>query len=74
MNVIKKIVLFIKNILKKQDEPKKLEEPKIIVEEDKRDNFIQSLKVNNTKKRKRKKIETAICEGDGLGIQKKITW
>lgn len=75
MNIIKKVVLFIKNIFIKKDEVKKLEEPKIIVKEDKKNNFIESLKApTNVPKIEKKKVETLICEGDGLGIQGKISY
>lgn len=70
MNFIRKVILFIKNIFIQQDEVKTLAEPKIIVEEDKKERFIQSLRVATTERRAKKKIETLICEGDGLGIQK----
>ena len=39
-----------------------------------KENFIQSLKKTNTEKRTNKKIETLICYGDGLGIQKKLSY
>lgn len=74
MNIIKKMFLFIKNIFIKQDEVKELQEPKVIsIEQDKKESFIESLKVTTTEKRTKKKVETLICNGDGLGIQKKIT-
>lgn len=71
MNIIRKMILFIKNIFIKQEEIKALEEPKQIVNQEKKTNFIESLKINTTERKK--KIETLICEGDGLGIQKKIS-
>lgn len=67
------MILFIKNIFVKQDEVKRLQEPKIVIEQDKKDSFIKSLKIATTEKRKKKRIETLTCNGDGLGIQKKIT-
>lgn len=73
MNIIRKMILFIKNIFIKQDEVKKLVEPKITVNEDKKESFIESLKITTTEKRTNKRIETLTCNGDGLGIQKKIT-
>lgn len=73
MNIIRKIILFIKNIFIRQDEVKKLIEPKITVKEDKKESFIESLKITTTEKRTKKRVETLICNGDGLGIQKKIT-
>lgn len=73
MNIIEKIILFIKNIFIKRTEIKKLEAPKVIINEDKKDNFIESLKVSTIPKIPKKPVETLICTGDGLGIQKKIT-
>ncbi len=73
MNIIIKMILFIKNIFVKQDEVKKLQEPKIAIEQDKKESFIESLKITTTEKITKKRIETLTCNGDGLGIQKKIT-
>lgn len=73
MNIIRKVILFIKNIFAKQDEVKKLAEPKIIVNEDKKESFIESLKITTTRKTTKKRVETLTCNGDGLGIQRKIT-
>lgn len=39
---------------------------------DKKSKFIQSLKI--VKIKKSKKIGTLVCDGDGLGIQKKISY
>lgn len=74
MNIIRKIILFIKNIFIKQDKVKKLVEPKNIVKENKRQSFIESLKTTTTEKRTKKRVETLTCAGDGLGIQKNITY
>lgn len=68
MNIIRNIILFFRNIFNKQ-ELKALEAPKQVVSEDKKDDFIQSLKIEKAEK----KIETLICDGNGLGIQKKIS-
>lgn len=73
MNIISKMFLFIRNIFVKQDEVKKLQEPKIAIVQDKKENFIESLKITTTEKRIKKRVETLTCNGDGLGIQKKIT-
>ena len=70
MNIIRKIILCIKNIFIKQE---KLPEPKNTIEQDKRENFIESLKITPTEKRTKKTIETLTCVGDGLGIRKKMT-
>ena len=73
MNIIKKIFLHIKNIFIKQNEVKKLKEPNDTIEQDKKKYFIESIKINITEKRLNKKVETLTSDGDGLGIQKKIT-
>lgn len=73
MSIVRKMISFIKNIFSKQDEIKKLAEPEIIVKSGKKESFIESLKVTTTEKRAKKRVETLICNGDGLGIQKKIT-
>lgn len=73
MSIIRKMILFIKNILVKQDEVKRLQEPKIVIKQDKKESFIESLKIDTPQKRKKKRVETLTCNGDGLGIQKKIS-
>lgn len=73
MSIIKKIILFIENIFVKQEEIKALEAPKQIINQEKKINFIESLKITTTEKKNKKLIETLTCEGDGLGIQKKIS-
>ena len=73
MSIIRKMILFIKNIFVKQDEVKRLQEPKIVIVQDKKESFIESLKIVTTEKRTKKRVETLTCNGDGLGIQKKIT-
>lgn len=45
------------------------------IEKAPRNDFIKSLKENiSTDKAEKIKIETLICEGDGLGIQRKISY
>ena len=73
MSIIKKIILFIENIFVKQEEIKALEAPKQIINQEKKINFVESLKITTTEKKNKKRIETLTCEGDGLGIQKKIS-
>ena len=63
-----------KNIFIKQNELQKLEAPKTAINQSKNEGFIESLKIVTTEKRTKRKIETLICEGDGLGIQKKMTY
>ena len=67
------MILFIKSIFVKQEAIKALEEPKQIINQEKKINFIESLKITTTEKKNKKRIETLTCEGDGLGIQKKIS-
>ena len=72
MKFFSKIIEIFKNIFVKQ-KPKQLEEPKQQVQENtinQRETFIKNLKIEEKpKKKKRKKMETLICVGDGLGIQ-----
>ena len=74
MNIIKKMLLFIKNIFVSQDEVKKIQEPKISMEQEEKMTFMQSLRITTTEKKLKKKVETLTCDGDGLGIQKNITF
>ncbi len=73
MNIIRKVILFIKNIFAKQNEVKKLTEPRIVENKDKKESFIESLKITTIQKETKKRVETLTCNGDGLGIQRKIT-
>ena len=68
MNIIEKIILFIKSIFNKQDEVKMLESPK------QTENFAQSLKVTTVVEKTNNNFETPVCHGDGLGIQKKMSY
>lgn len=69
--IVKVFVSFIKDIFYR----KKI---KMLKEENMEDNkndkkmFIESLKIDN--KKKKIKIKVLTCEGDGLGIKKKITY
>ena len=78
MNIIKKIISAIKNMFRKHDDVKEIVEPKINVTENKAENFIKTLKADTVhekeNKKEKKKVETLICNGDGLGIQKKINY
>ena len=73
MNIIKKILLFIKNKFINKNTVKKLQDPKISMEQEEKMTFIQSLRITTIEKKLKKKVETLTCDGDGLGIQKKIT-
>lgn len=70
MNFIKKFFEQIKNMFNKKENVKILEEPTQQINEN---NFTESLKVTMQEKKQENKIETLICEGDGLGIQKKMS-
>ena len=72
MNIISRIIEWIKNVFNKKQEIKMLEETKTFASKGKRMDFITNLKVNS--KVKRKKVETLVCPGDGLGIQSEITY
>ena len=73
MNIIKKIILFIRNIFIKQDTVKKLPDQKVVTKENKKESFIKAIQGTPTRKNTKKKVETLTCNGDGLGIQKNIT-
>ena len=74
MNFIKNILAFFKNIFHKENDIKMIEAPMENLKEDNKTSFLSSLKVNIEQKKKKKKIETLTCFGDGLGMQNKITY
>lgn len=69
MNIIRKMILYIKDIFNKKEEVKKLEAPKEVLREEKKFNFVATLKTT-----KKDKVETLICVGDGLGIRKRMRY
>ena len=73
MKLIQNIFLFFKKIFGKNDNIKMIEAPIEPIQNEERKDFLNSLKVNIVKGRK-KKVETLICVGDGLGIQNKIDY
>ena len=74
MNIFKKIIEKIKNIFIKKEEVVMLEEGKEY-SNDEKNKFKESLKVNVEKvSKKRRKVETNICYGDGLGIKRKMEY
>lgn len=74
MNIFKKIFQKIKSIFTKKEEIVMLEEGKENLN-DQRDKFKETLKVKIEKiSKSRKKVESHICYGDGLGIKKKIEY
>ncbi len=74
MNIISRLILFIKNIFSKKEKINMLNAPKLNISQNKQDDFINSLRVVNNNKNTNPKIKTPICNGDGLGIQKKISY
>lgn len=70
MNFIRKVFLYFKSIFNKKEEVKKIDAPKDTGNE--KEKFIENLKVTTTYKRPRKKAETFICDGNGLGIQSEV--
>ena len=73
MNSFKKLISWIKSIFHKKEKIVMIEEPKEQSTKNKEARFIESIKVNIAEK-KSKKVQTPICEGDGLGIQKKLSY
>ncbi len=69
MNIFKNIWQKLKNIFIKKDEVVMLNEGEVDSNQGE-ENFKESLKV--TIERVRKKVETPICYGDGLGIKRKM--
>ncbi len=69
MKIIKKFIMFIKRNIN----TKKIEEKKQTANNNTQTNFFNSIKIDTLDNKKKGKIETLVCEGDGLGIQKKIT-
>ena len=65
---------MIKQLYKKQEDITALEPPKQTMVQDRKIDFIDSLKITALEKKKYSKVETLVCEGDGLGIQKKISY
>lgn len=74
MNFFIKIISFIKNVFNKQEKVKKLEVSKQGLNKKEEVDFIKSLRATTAGKRKKKEVEILICEGNGLGIQKRITY
>ena len=73
MSFVKRVFFFIKKSFYKEN-VKMIESISGVITKNEKESFIKSLKKDNFKKIEKKKIETLICEGDGLGIQKKISY
>ena len=67
MSFIKRILKYIKNIFKKQNDIKKINAPQQSISYNKI-SFQESLKTQ------KKEIEVPICYGDGLGIHNSIKY
>ena len=52
----------------------KLQQSDFTINQNNKKIFEQSLKITNIPKKVNKKIETLICYGDGLGIEKKLSY
>ena len=74
MNIMEKIISFIKKIFNKQEEIKMIEAPKRVTNMKKKEDFFSSIKVFRPIQIKNNEIETLICMGDGLGIQKDMKY
>ena len=72
MNIVKNVFLFFKRIFNKENDIKMLEAPIEPIKSRNKRSFADSLKIN-IEKYKRKRVETQVCDGDGLGIQTKIS-
>ena len=74
MNALEKIISFIKNIFNKKEEIKMLEAPKHVTNTKDKEDFFTSIKVFRPIQIQNNEIETLICIGDGLGIQKNMKY
>ena len=78
MELFKKIFTFFDRIFNKKEQVKllkdKKEETTNLEENNNKNEFKNILKVKNTTYTKKKKIETLVSVGDGLGIQNKISY
>ena len=70
-----KIIDFLKKIFFRQN-VEKIEAAQDIKEEnsDKKDEFLNSIKVKIQGKIKKKRVKTMVCDGDGLGISNKMDY
>ena len=74
MNLIKRIFEFLKKFFYKKEEVKMIEAISLTSVREKKKKFMKELKEDYIKRKlEKKKIETLICVGDGLGIQKKVS-
>ena len=71
MKLLDNIIRFLKNIFSKKEDVKMLEAGNIDNSGSRRDTFLENLKINIVKKRK---VETYVWNGNGLGIQSKLKY
>ncbi len=74
MKVIERMISFIKKFFYRQEEIKILEVPKLVSNIKEKEDFFSSIKVFQPMQIKDNEIETLICIGDGLGIQKDMKY
>lgn len=74
MNVIERIMSFIKKFFNKQEEIKMIEAPERVTNIKEKEDFFSSIKVFRPIQIENNEIETLICIGDGLGIQKNMKY
>lgn len=76
MKILEDIKKFLKNIFNKKESFELLDKSKSIQEKSintTKSDFMDSLR-QNVRKRKKAKVETMVCVGDGLGIYNKIEY
>ena len=74
MSIIQKFILLVKKLFNKQEDIKTLEAHKQTMVQDRKIDFIDSLKITALEKKEYAKVQTLVCEGDGLVIKKKISY
>ena len=74
MNVLERIISFIKKIFNKKEEIKMIEAPKHVTDIKEKEDFLTSIKIFRPIQIKNNEIETLICIGDALGIQKNMKY
>lgn len=74
MKFLDKILSFIKSIFNKSEEVKKLQVSSQNINTKKKVDFIEEYKKEIVTTKRKNRVETLVCEGDGLGIQSKISY
>ena len=74
MSIVEKIKIFIKKMLKKENNIKQIETYKRDIDDKRNSKFVNSIKIEDTKKEKQNPpIRTRVCVGNGFGIQDKMS-